>query len=252
MRPTITVGRARALALTGTLLIAMPLAVSPATAQSDSTGTQDQTTPTTTTTTTPAEAPAPTAVAASVKPKRARATLRLGHARRDVVAGSRASVHGHLQPAKAGRTVILQVRRGRSWTTVDRTHTSRSGAFSTAYRTHATGSMAMRLVFKGDATATAARRMVGHLNVYRRAMASWYSDYGGPLACGGTLGYNTQGVANKTLPCGTKVTLRYHGRTVRVPVIDRGPYIAGREYDLTGATKRSLGFGDTGMVLTTR
>ena len=32
--------------------------------------------------------------------------------------------------------------------------------------------------------------------------------------------------------------LRYHGRTVTVPVIDRGPYVAGRDYDLTAATKR--------------
>lgn len=244
MRP-IKVGRVRALTLAGTLLIAIPFAVSPATAQSDSTGTQDQTNTTTT------GAAAPTAVAASVPAKR-HAELRIHHAVRDVVAGGRASVRGTLTPAKAGRTVVLQVGRGHGWTTVDRARTRNGGNFSLHYRTHGAGTMRMRMVFTGDRTATAARRLVGHLNVYRRAMASWYGDYGGPLACGGTLGYNTQGVANKTLPCGTKVTLRYHGRTVRVPVIDRGPYVAGREYDLTGATKRSLGFGDTGVVLSTR
>ena len=54
------------------------------------------------------------------------------------------------------------------------------------------------------------------------------------------------GVANKTLPCGTLVTLRYDGRTVRVAVIDRGPYVAGREFDLTEATKQALGFGGVG------
>ena len=54
------------------------------------------------------------------------------------------------------------------------------------------------------------------------------------------------GVANKTLPCGTLVTLRYDGRTVRVPVVDRGPYVAGREFDLTEATKQALGFGGVG------
>jgi rare lipoprotein A (peptidoglycan hydrolase) len=47
------------------------------------------------------------------------------------------------------------------------------------------------------------------------------------------------------------VTLRYHGHTVRVPVIDRGPYVAGREFDLTEATKRALGFGDLGEVWAT-
>ena len=61
--------------------------------------------------------------------------------------------------------------------------------------------------------------------------------YGNGVACGGTLMPGTMGVANKTLPCGTKVKLRYHGRTVTVPVIDRGPYVAGRDYDLTEAVK---------------
>jgi rare lipoprotein A len=59
------------------------------------------------------------------------------------------------------------------------------------------------------------------------------------------------GVANKTLPCGTLVTLRYDGRTVRVPVVDRGPYAAGRDFDLTEATKQTLGFGGVGQVWST-
>jgi len=52
--------------------------------------------------------------------------------------------------------------------------------------------------------------------------------------------------------CGTKVHLRYRGNSVKVPVIDRGPYAGGREYDLTAATKEALGFPDVGNVLTTR
>ena len=59
------------------------------------------------------------------------------------------------------------------------------------------------------------------------------------------------GVASKTLPCGSLVMLRYHGRSVRVPVVDRGPYVPGREFDLTEATKQALGFGDTGQVWST-
>jgi rare lipoprotein A (peptidoglycan hydrolase) len=59
------------------------------------------------------------------------------------------------------------------------------------------------------------------------------------------------GVANKTLPCGTLVTLRYGGRTVRVPVVDRGPYVEGREFDLTEATKEALGFAGVGEVWST-
>ena len=40
--------------------------------------------------------------------------------------------------------------------------------------------------------------------------------------------------------------------SIRVPVIDRGPYVAGREFDLTAATKRALGFGDLGTIWVTR
>jgi rare lipoprotein A (peptidoglycan hydrolase) len=82
---------------------------------------------------------------------------------------------------------------------------------------------------------------------YRPAEASWYGG-GGSLACGGTLTSSTLGVANKTLPCGTWIVMHYHGHKVEVQVIDRGPYVAGREFDLTEATKRALGFGDLGEV----
>jgi rare lipoprotein A len=90
--------------------------------------------------------------------------------------------------------------------------------------------------------------------VYRRASVSWYGPglFGSRLACGGTLSAGTVGVAHKSLPCGSRVTLRYRGRTVRVPVVDRGPFVGGREYDLTAATAQRLGFHATGTVWTTR
>jgi rare lipoprotein A len=108
----------------------------------------------------------------------------------------------------------------------------------------------VRLRFAGSASGLASHRRLGRLNVYRVAEASWYGG-GGSLACGGELTSTTMGVANKTLPCGTLVTLRYDGRTVRVPVVERGPYVAGREFDLTEATKQALGFGGVGEVWST-
>lgn len=60
------------------------------------------------------------------------------------------------------------------------------------------------------------------------------------------------GVAHKSLPCGTRVTLRHGRRTVRVRVIDRGPYVGAREFDLTAATKDRLGFDGVGSVQVTR
>jgi hypothetical protein len=83
---------------------------------------------------------------------------------------------------------------------------------------------------------------------WRRAVASQYDDYGQPLACGGTLAEDQLGVASRTLPCGTMVTIAYRGKVVHVPVIDRGPYVAGRTWDLTGATAEALGFPGLGVV----
>lgn len=84
--------------------------------------------------------------------------------------------------------------------------------------------------------------------VYNVSIASVYTDYGLPIACGGVLHVPQLGVANKTLPCGTQVIFRYGGRAIRVPVIDRGPYIRGREWDLTGATAEALRFPGLGPI----
>jgi hypothetical protein len=82
------------------------------------------------------------------------------------------------------------------------------------------------------------------------SIASFYGAplFGNGVACGGILHPWTLGVANKTLPCGTKVLFRYGGRAIEVKVIDRGPYIAGREWDLTAATAVALHFPGLGPV----
>jgi rare lipoprotein A (peptidoglycan hydrolase) len=80
------------------------------------------------------------------------------------------------------------------------------------------------------------------------SVASEFTDYGLGLACGGVLGREQLGVAHKTAPCGTLITFTYAGRSLTVPVIDRGPYVAGREWDLTGATAAALGFPGLGRI----
>jgi rare lipoprotein A len=158
---------------------------------------------------------------------------------------------GHGPVGLPGRVITLQARARRGWHTIARTHTATNGHYRLRFLARRTGSEILRLRFAGGAGELASRRRVGRLNVYRLAGASWYGG-GGGLACGGALTNSTLGVANKTLPCGTLVTLRYNGRSIRVPVVDRGPYVAGREFDLTYATKRAIGFGDTGEVWSTR
>jgi rare lipoprotein A len=172
----------------------------------------------------------------------------------NVLDAHRATVKGRLEEGRhtgrAGRIVDLQALGRHGWRTVASTRTRAHGRFRVSYTPHRLLSERVRLRFPGDALGRATRRALGRLNVYRLAGASWYGG-GGGLACGGSLSSSTLGVANKTLPCGTLVTLRYNGHTVRVPVVDRGPYVAGREFDLTEATKRALGFGDTGQVWST-
>jgi 3D (Asp-Asp-Asp) domain-containing protein len=73
-----------------------------------------------------------------------------------------------------------------------------------------------------------------------RSKATWYSMNGHHTACGKMLRASTIGVAHRTLPCGTKVTLEYHGRYVRARVIDRGPYSHGVRWDLTKRTADKL------------
>jgi len=82
-----------------------------------------------------------------------------------------------------------------------------------------------------------------HARGLGQQLATWYGPgfYGNRTGCGGTLQRTSWGIAHRTLPCGTLVTLGHRGRRVTVRVIDRGPY-SGATVDLTERTKRFLGF----------
>lgn len=76
------------------------------------------------------------------------------------------------------------------------------------------------------------------------ATASWYDDSGATAS-----GYHAgMGVANKTLPFGTKVLFSYGGRQVTAVVDDRGPFIDGREWDLNQNVAGALGFSGVDTV----
>jgi rare lipoprotein A len=172
-------------------------------------------------------------------------------ARHHVILGSGVRVSGRVRPG--GRRAVKIVARGPDGRLV-RDGTSRAGRFAAAFRATRPGTYRLRAHGAKNRKASGSGSAIRRVNVYRYAAASWYGPgfYGNTTACGGTLTRSTLGVAHKTLPCGTKVKLRYGKRTVRVPVIDRGPYAAGRVYDLTYATKQRLGFPDTGYVLSTK
>ncbi|MCW2952229.1 MAG: Rare lipoprotein [Conexibacter sp.] len=186
------------------------------------------------------------AVAAElVVARRSRAT-QVGHAIR---------VAGTVLPRGGGRHVVVETGARGHWRAVARARTQANGHFSARVEARRLGTIALRVRFVADRKNAESHAVAGSLKVgrpFRPSLASWYGDYGGPLACGGSLGAGQLGVANKSLPCGTQVTIRYRGREVTVPVIDRGPYVGGREWDLTGATAQALGFDGVGTVYVDR
>jgi rare lipoprotein A (peptidoglycan hydrolase) len=88
--------------------------------------------------------------------------------------------------------------------------------------------------------------------VPKTALATWFGPgfYGQHTACGQTLTPATVGVANRKLPCGTLVKVTYHGQGLTVPVVDRGPYANGADWDLTAAAAQALGIEETVHIAT--
>lgn len=86
----------------------------------------------------------------------------------------------------------------------------------------------------------------------RPALASWYGPglYGNGMACGGVLTTGTMGVAHKSIACGTPVRVCFRG-CAAVRVVDRGPYVGPREFDLTAATARVIGMSGVQTIQVT-
>lgn len=85
---------------------------------------------------------------------------------------------------------------------------------------------------------------------WRKARASWYGPglYGNGMAGGGKLKRNSMVVAHRSLPFGTKLEIKYKGRTVTAVVKDRGPFIKGRTFDLGPGTAKALRFNGVGTI----
>jgi len=175
-----------------------------------------------------------------------RSTMKVQGINRYVKLGDRLGVRGIIRPAGVRRIKVVINGAGETI----RTKTKAHGGFAVKWRPESAGNYRVRVFGARNEAAIgdASRRF--RVFGLRAAHASYYGPglYGNGVACGGTLTPSTMGVAHKTLPCGTKVTISYEGRTVKVPVIDRGPYIAGRDYDLTEAVRNKLGFGGVGTI----
>ena len=133
--------------------------------------------------------------------------------------------------------------------------------FVVTWRPRRTGQLTVRAVSAGPVPKTASAATSppdatseATLLVYRQVIATWYGPgfYGQHTACGETMTRWIVGVADRTLPCGTPVSVSYDGQTLVVPVIDRGPYGGnGATLDLTHAAAVELGMTETvpvGMI----
>ncbi len=104
----------------------------------------------------------------------------------------------------------------------------------------------------------AARQRIQEARVHRKNPwrfdpdISWYGPgfYGSGTACGQEYSRTILGVAHRSLPCGTRVTFRNpaNGRQITVPVIDRGPYVPSRTWDLSRALCEYLDHCYTGSI----
>jgi rare lipoprotein A len=76
------------------------------------------------------------------------------------------------------------------------------------------------------------------------ATASFYGRESGPKTANGER-FNPAGMtaAHRTLPFGTYVRVTYQGRSVVVRINDRGPFIRGRDIDLSEGAAHRIGCG---------
>jgi rare lipoprotein A len=85
----------------------------------------------------------------------------------------------------------------------------------------------------------------------REVVASWYGQYhhGRPMANGEPYDMYGSTIAHKEMPLGTRVELEnpHTGQIARAVVADRGPYVAGRDVDLSFQLARQLSLGEQGV-----
>jgi rare lipoprotein A len=168
--------------------------------------------------------------------------------------GRQINFSGAVSRRHAGAKVVIE-RSGRgtggAWVKTASTTVASDGSFGARWNANHTGPFAFRAVLRRSRARTAASAWpTVNVMVYRLSVATLYGPglWGNHTACGETLRHKTLGVANRTLPCGTKVSHYYAGRSIVVRVIDRGPYANGANWDVTMATARALHMSSTETI----
>lgn len=167
------------------------------------------------------------------------------------LAGQVSRFRGVLPDVPAGGTIQVQrLDPAKGWVAAATTVAGTGGTFVARWRPRVVGRYTVRAVAPGGEVQAAAAAPTAPVTVYRATRATWYGPgmYGHTTACGQVLSHRIMGVAHRTLPCGTPVTLYLQGRTIVVPVIDRGPFSGGAHYDLTSAAAQQIGLTATTTI----
>ena len=95
----------------------------------------------------------------------------------------------------------------------------------------------------GGHTIPGAVPVPGTVNGYYTARAAPYGPTANHprTACGEPFTSSTQGISHPVLPCGVKIYIRFRGKEVLTQVVDRGPDVPGRSFDITKALADRLG-----------
>jgi rare lipoprotein A (peptidoglycan hydrolase) len=98
--------------------------------------------------------------------------------------------------------------------------------------------LAVSLGRSRDGTASALPQPV---HWYKALVAPYTPSAKKLTACGQRVDEHTLGVAHPVLPCGVKIFLDVGGKRVLTQVIDKGPAVPGREFDVTKALADKIG-----------
>jgi hypothetical protein len=172
------------------------------------------------------------------------------------VLANRIQFTGTVAPSAAGATIEIErlgAQTGWTWAPTASGTAGPDGSFAVAWRANHIGRFAIRAVVQSPSPAVAGIAAASPsltVIVYRPSIATQYGPgfYGNETACGEVLRPRTLGLANRTLPCGTRVAIYFHGATMVVSVIDRGPYANHADWDLTVATAHALGIAGTATI----
>jgi rare lipoprotein A len=165
--------------------------------------------------------------------------------------GKKVRFRGTVDEKFAGRPVVVQAfdPATEAWAKQAKTMVKPDGTFLARWKARKLGQFRTRALIGGGArTASASPELT--LTVFRPAIATWYGPgfYGNKTACGIELTETLVGVAHRTLPCGTIVTVHYGSTTILAPVVDRGPFGGKAKWDLTKGAADLLGFTETDRI----